>query len=290
TAGWLAAQYPQVRVHRLQHNHGFAAANNVGFQLARAPLIATLNNDAIPAPDWLAQLVAAAHAHPEAGMFASRMVYLHDPDTIDAAGILTDAAGIAWNRRAGERATPEPDREVFGACAGAALYRKAMLAQLGGFDPTFFAYLEDVDLAWRAQWAGWRAWYVDGARARHAHSSTAVEESPFKTFHLGRNKVWTIVKNYPWPALVRYGPLILAYDLASLPFTVLRQRSLAALQGRLAALRELPRVARARRAARAQRRVRWDDIRTRLAPIAPPWGVWARQRALRATLKRRPAA
>ena len=281
TAEWIAEAYPRTVLKHLESNHGFSEANNIGFGLAQAQLIATLNNDAVPDSDWLHKLVQAANEHPEAGSFGSRIVLDRDPNIIDSAGVVTDVLGIAWDRHNAETVGVDAAGEVFGACAGAALYRKALLDETGGFDPAFFAYLEDVDLAWRARWLGWTARYVPEARVVHAHSATGTEESPFKTFHLGRNKVWTIAKNHPARALLLYGPLLVAYDLASLPITMARQRNLAALRGRLAGLRSLGPVLRQRKQVAASRRFAWDDIRPFVDSPSWPWAVWRRQRRLR---------
>lgn len=281
TAEWIAQAYPRTVLKRLESNHGFSEANNIGFGLAQAQLIATLNNDAVPDPNWLHKLVQAAYEHPDAGSFASRIVLDRDPNIIDSAGVVTDVLGIAWDRHNADPVGADAAGEVFGACAGAALYRKALLDETGGFDPAFFAYLEDVDLAWRARWLGWTARYVPEARVVHAHSATGTEESPFKTFHLGRNKVWTIAKNHPTRALLLYGPLLLAYDLASLPITLARQRNLAALRGRLAGFGSLGPVLRQRKQVAACRRVDWEEIRPFVAGPSWPWDVWRRQQRLR---------
>ncbi|MDE2867055.1 MAG: glycosyltransferase family 2 protein [Chloroflexota bacterium] len=281
TEEWIAEAYPRTILKRLESNHGFSEANNIGFGLARADLVATLNNDAVPDSDWLYSLVQAAHEHPETGSFASRMVLDRDHNIIDSAGVVTDVLGIAWDRHNAEPVGSDEAGDVFGACAGAALYRKALLDETGGFDSAFFAYLEDVDLAWRARWLGWTARYVPEARVVHAHSATGTEESPFKTFYLGRNKVWTVAKNHPTRALLLYGPLLVAYDLASLPITMVRQRNLAALRGRLAGLGSLGPVLRLRKQVAASRRVAWEDIRPFVASPSWPWEVWRRQRRLR---------
>ena len=295
TAAWVRVEYPSVRLVELSQNTGFAAGNNRGFEAARAPLIATINNDAIPDPDWLASLVSAASAHPDAGMFASRMVYLHDPEVVDSAGISMDPLGIAWNRSAGTRLREDDaDGEVFGASAGAALYRRELIEATGGFDERFFAYLEDVDLAWRARWLGWKARYVTAARVRHAHSATWADDSPLKTYHLGRNKVWLIAKNFPLGALLRWLALILAYDAASLPVTVWRQRSPAAVRGRLAGLMRLPEIwasrasvlpPRRRRGPRAAGAEAWSDLREVMEPLRSPLAIWRRHRRLRRALR-----
>jgi GT2 family glycosyltransferase len=166
-------------------------------------------------------------------MFADR------PTTINSTGISIDRAAIAWDRRGGE---PEDGREtepveVFGACAGAALYRREMLQEVGRFDEAFFAYLEDVDLAWRAQRMGWHCLYVPAAHVLHRHSATGQEGSPFKSFHLGRNKVWLVVKNYPFGCLWYWVPLLVFYDLAAVLYALLARRDVYALRGRWAGLR-----------------------------------------------------
>ena len=127
---WVARSYPDVVLVELGSNQGFAAANNAGFTHARTELIATLNNDAQPDPDWLASLVHAADAHPEAGSFASRVVLTNNPNILDSTGITTDVLGIAWNRHSTDPVGSESEGEVFGACAAAALYRKHLLETL----------------------------------------------------------------------------------------------------------------------------------------------------------------
>lgn len=289
TTAWVREAFPSVRLVGLPENTGFAAGNNRGFESARAPLVATINNDAIPDPDWLASLVRAATEHPDVGMFASRMVYLHDPEVIDSAGISLDPLGIAWDRNAGTPVQDDVDGEVFGASAGAALYRREMLQATGGFDERFFAYLEDVDLAWRARWLGWSARYVTGARVRHMHSATWAEDSPLKTYHLGRNKVWLILKNYPLGPLLRWLPLILAYDAASLPVTAWRQRSLAAVRGRLAGIWRLPEIWRGRaHLGPARRTITWSELGEVMEPVRSPLAVWRRHRQLRRALRPKP--
>jgi GT2 family glycosyltransferase len=101
-------------------------------------------------------------------MCASKMLFANQPHVINSAGINIDPVGIAWDYRGGEQPGQEEEPiEVFGPCAGAALYRRAVLEEIGLLDEDFFAYLEDVDLAWRARPAGWRALYVPAARVYH---------------------------------------------------------------------------------------------------------------------------
>jgi GT2 family glycosyltransferase len=282
----LAARDARVRVLRNVRNFGFAGPNNQGVEAARGELVATLNNDAPPEPGWLAALLDVARANPTAGSVASRMVFAHQPAVIQSAGISIDRAAIAWDRHVG-RPIAQSDTgvtEVFGASAGAALYRREMLRRLGGFDARFFLYLEDVDLAWRARLAGWRALYAPQAVVRHAHSASAKEGSPFKNWHLGRNKVWTTIKCYPTSGLRRYLPAVLAYDLASLPYTVATKRDLSPLTGRLAALRCLAPFLRDRATIARTHPDGWARTRDWMEPLKPPLEVFGRYRSLRQVL------
>jgi GT2 family glycosyltransferase len=165
---------------------------------------------------------------------------------------------------------------VFGPCAGAALYRRELFAEIGLFDEDFFAYLEDVDLAWRARWRGWQAVFVPGALVYHAHSATGREGSPFKVRLLSKNKILLLVKNYPMPYLLLYLPWITAYELLSLGYAVLHYRELSALRGRLAALRLLPRALAKRRALQAGPHLPPREIFLGLAPAVWPWQAYGR--------------
>jgi len=249
-----------LRFHRNPINLGFAAAVNQGIWMTRAPYVAVLNDDAFPEPEWLESLLEAMEAGPEIGSCASLMVFAHRPDIVQSAGIAIDRAAIAWDRLRGHPvAQAQAPAEVFGASAGAALYRRAMLEALKGFDGRFFAYLEDVDLAWRAQIAGWRCIYVPRARVHHLTSASLGEGAPLHRFLLGRNKVWLAVKNAPAEDL----PLIFLYDLLALGYALLRHRDRWALEGRRAGLRGI-------RPFLAERRPGSPRV---LSPLVPPWEV-----------------
>ena len=282
----LRAEGAPLRVIRNERNLGFAGPNNQAFSVAQGEFIATLNNDAPPEPGWLAALLDAARRDRQIGSVASRMVFAHRPDVIQSAGIAVDRAAIAWDRHAGLPAAQSDaaTTEVFGASAGAALYRSDMLRELGGFDARFFMYLEDVDLAWRARLAGWKAVYAANAVVRHAHSASAKEGSPFKNWHLGRNKLWTTAKCYPAIGLRRYLPAVIAYDLASLPYTMTTKRDLSPLTGRLAALRGLAPILRDRSVLHRRYADGWERTKEWMEPLKRPLDLFGRQRALRRVL------
>jgi GT2 family glycosyltransferase len=283
SADWVAERFPTVWLIRNEVNLGFAAGNNQAIRASKGAYIATLNNDTYVEPDWLASLVQTMETDPQVGMCASKMLFADSPEIINSTGICLDPVGIAWDRQGGE---PDDNREtapleVFGPCAGAALYRRAMLDQIGLFDEDFFAYLEDVDVAWRAQLGGWRCLYVPAARVYHVHSGTSVEGSRFKNQLLGRNKLWSIAKNYPLRRLLLHLPLILAYDLAAVLYALVARGDTSALAGRWAGLRGLGRMLRKRSAVQSLRQnyagAHWND---HLEPLVPPWKVLARYRHL----------
>lgn len=271
----LERDFGWVRLIRNAENRGFAAANNQAIRATSTPLVATLNNDTRVEPNWLEALVAVMDSNPKIGACASKMLFADRPGIINSAGIAIDRTGIAWDRLGGQPDDSDDDtpQVVFGACAGAALYRRAMLDEIGLFDEDFFAYLEDVDLAWRAQAAGWRTSYVPSARLFHHHSGTLGEGSPFKNRLLGRNKVWLLAKNYPWPHCLWYGPLVIAYDLGSVLMALLRGDANPAL-GRWWGLIGLPGMLR--------KRARSDgDVLKTMEPPQFPWVVWRRYRHLK---------
>ena len=185
-------------------NLGFCAANNQGIAAARGPLIALLNNDAEADPGWLAALADAAAREPGYAMFASKIVSHDDPSVIDKVGHLIYPDGQNRGRGTGERDRGQYDRveEVAWPDGCAALYRKSMLDEIGGFDEDFFAYADDAELGLRARIAGFRALAVPSALVRHRLGSTLGRYSPERIFLIERNRLWLVFKLYPgrlWP-------------------------------------------------------------------------------------------
>jgi GT2 family glycosyltransferase len=259
TGEWLAAQ-ADVRVIRNERNVGFAAACNQGIRASRAPFAALLNDDAYAEPGWLAALRDAMADG--VGAVASLMVYASRPEIVQCAGICLDRAAIAWERLAGRPvAEAGGPCDVFGASGGACLYRRAMLDEIGLLDEAFFAYQEDVDLAWRARRAGWRCRYAPGARVRHDVSATSGAGSPFKNRLQGRNKMWMAWKNAP----LRDWPVIACYDAAAVAYAGVMRGEWAHLRGRWEALRRARSMLRARRGGRPL--VSGPDA------LAAPWRV-----------------
>ncbi len=190
------------RVIENPRNLGFGAAVNQGMRASRAPYLATLNDDAAARPGWLEALVHAIQPRPDAGMCASK-VLLAELGVLDSAGMLMCADGSSRQRGHGrppsEFSTPE---EVLFPSGSAALYRRAMLEEIGGFDEDFFLYSEDTDLGLRARWAGWRCLYAPDAIVDHRYSHSAGRASPLKAYYVERNRLFLVVKNFPAPDLL----------------------------------------------------------------------------------------
>lgn len=219
---------------------GFAGAVAAGLAVARGEWIALVNDDCVPHRDALAEMLAAGAACPEAGSVAACIRFAARPGTVNSAGIDVDELGVARERRLGEpvRAVETDVVEVFGASATLALHRRAMLEAVGGVDPSFFAYLEDADLAWRARLAGWRCLLAPRAVALHHHSATLGHGSKAKHLLVGRNRVRMLAKNASRRQLRRRLVAIVAYDLLYVAYAAAADRTLAPLAGRVRGLRD----------------------------------------------------
>jgi GT2 family glycosyltransferase len=212
--------FSDVRVVSLQENRGFAAAANAGIEASETDLIVLLNNDTETEPGWLAALVRTADDHRETGLFASKLVDFHDRRFLDGAGDALRLSGLPYRLGHGEKDCGQFEKPgyVFGACAAAALYRRALLEEIGLFDEDFVSYCEDGDLSFRAQLAGYRCLYVPDAVVYHmGGASTGGKRSATATRLGTRNSVSLLVKNLP-----------LSVTPHVLPFFVLGQVSRAA--------------------------------------------------------------
>src|SRR5215813_7450088 len=149
-------------------NLGFAAGNNFAAARARGAWLALLNPDAVPTQDWLEQLIAATHRHPDAAMFGSTQIDAADPERLDGAGDHYLAIGLPWRGGYGwARSALPAEGEVFSPCAAACLIRTDAFRAAGGFDERFFCYVEDVDLAFRLRLRGHHCVQIRATVVRH---------------------------------------------------------------------------------------------------------------------------
>jgi GT2 family glycosyltransferase len=235
----IKRECPAARWIQLDGNYGFAAAAQVGIEATSSPWVLMLNNDATIERDAI-RLIGERSVADDVGTIALQMRFTARPEIVNSAGIGVDVLGVAYDRFLGTPADGPASRpaEVFGACAGAAVYRRAMLDEIGGFDRGYFLYLDDVDVAWRARMAGWRAVYAPEAIVWHAHSATTKHGSSFKYFHVGRSRARLLAKNADRRLLLRHGLQMLIYDAAYVVYVAVRDRTLAPLRGRVEGLRE----------------------------------------------------
>ena len=210
---FVRAEYPEVRLIELEANRGFTGACNIGMDAATGAYIALLNNDTEVAHDWAEQVTKAFEAHPQAGIIASKMLLFDQRDRLHTAGDFFTTDGRAGNRGAWEwdRGQYDEGEYVFSACGGSAVYRRSMLSDIGTLDDDFFFLLEDVDLAWRAQLAGYQVWYEPSAVVYHYLSATGGGVTA--SYHDGRNGIWLIVKNLPAGLARKYARKIIARQL-----------------------------------------------------------------------------
>jgi hypothetical protein len=258
TVAWLGENWPLVQVISLSENLGVTAALNVCAHAGRGELVALFNNDMELEPDCLGELVAALDQHPEAGWAGAKLRDFEQRELLDGAGDVFTWAATGGRRGHGQRDHGQYDApgEIFGACGGAALYRRSVLRLVGDFDEDFFAFYEDVDWNLRAQLAGFSCRYVPSAVVYHMGSATIGRGlSDFTRYHLWRNTLWIITKDIPAGALLRHAPQLILGQLVNLAVAVRDRKLDIWLRVWRDALKGLPRALRKRRVVQRRRRV-----------------------------------
>ena len=214
----------RLRVETLPTNLGFAAATNRGAHLAQGSWLALLNADAFPQPDWLEQHMLVAGGNPGT-FFASRQIQANRPALLDGEGDVYYTSGLALRQNYNTRhSAPGAPREVFSACAAAALYPREDFLAVGGTDEDYFAYHEDVDLGFRLRLRGLRCLLVPAAVVHHVGAASSGFRSAFAIYHGHRNLVWTYAKDMPAPWVWLYLPLHLLVNLLSIVYFVLARK------------------------------------------------------------------
>jgi GT2 family glycosyltransferase len=284
----LLLGYPEVKkLVRLPgtRGHGFVAAVNAGLVEARGGIIVLLNNDAVPDPGWLGELMGGLERNPWAGMAASKLMLYDRPDHFHSTGDYYGLEGVpnsrgVWQRDEGQY---EREEEVFGPCAAAAAYRREVLqdlAQCGGtnpphrvLDPQLWMYCEDVDLNLRARLRGFRTVYVPTARVRHRLSATG--GGRLASYYVGRNLIYLLAKDIPGKIIRRN---LLGIARAQARFILEAARHIrqpaarARLRGIVVGLATWPRVLPTRRRVMASAPVTPGHFERTLRRFTPPCG------------------
>lgn len=219
---YVMENYPWVHMIELSENFGFCKAVNEGIRMARSPYVLLLNNDIETKENLLEEMLAAMRRHKKAFSCAAKMIQFHDRKHLDDAGNYYCALGWAFARGKGKPSDfYEKEEKIFSSCAGAAIYRKKIFDKIGYFDEEHFAYLEDMDIGYRARIYGYQNWYAPKAIVYHVGSGTTGSRyNQFKTRYSSRNNVYLIYKNMPLLQIILNLPLlILGFGTKILFFT-----------------------------------------------------------------------
>ena len=271
TADWIATEHPEARVVPLPTNVGFCAAANAGIAAARGEFIQLLNNDAEVLPGWL-EAGLAPFDDPLVGSVAPLVAIRSRPTRVDSAGDAYAFFGWPSKRGHGESIghwARRPVEEVFGASASSAFYRADALRSVGAFDPSYGSYYEDVDLAFRLRWAGYRCVYAPSCRILHDVSATYHHGSSSLHRRMSRNAEALFWSNLPAVWLVLAILPRFAFLAAQLVWKLSRGQARAFLAGKAAAFRSIPmyRHQRSRRRAIARTAIARPNFRIDVVPI-----------------------
>ena len=229
----LQQEYPEARVIALSENTGFCHAVNLGIRESRTPYAILLNNDTVVKDGFVQALVEAIEEAEDIFSVSSMMLSMQDETIIDDAGDGYSALGWAYSRGKGLPAAEyEKKVEIFAACGGASIYRRKIIEEIGYFDENHFAYLEDIDLGYRARIYGYRNLYEPRAKVIHAGSATSGSRyNEFKTRLSSANNAYLIGKNMPLLQLILNFPLLLLGFLVKACFFARKKMGKLYIQG-----------------------------------------------------------
>jgi GT2 family glycosyltransferase len=249
SVAYVRADFPEVNVIPLSENRGFTGGNIAGYERARGELIVLLNNDTEADPHWLEELHKASGVFPKAGSFASKMMLFDQRSRIDNCGFGLTKVGtgvhLGFNELDGPRWS-EP-RRVFGACAGAAAYRRSMLEDVGFFDPDLFIIFEDLDLSFRAQLRSYECMFVPSATVYHHVGHTLRKYPARRAYFEERNIDLVYLKNMPLGLILLALPKRLMFEIGCALYFFRLGVGTAFLKAKMDVLRGLPSVLRKRR-------------------------------------------
>jgi hypothetical protein len=273
SVSFIQREFPEVRTICLNRNTGFPYAVNRGIEAAQGQYIAVLNNDTDCDPRWLEEMREAFETHPDVGFCATKILEMRDRLRIGGAGDVCYLNGIAMSRWKGDLDEDHPltPEYVFSASACASIYRRELVERIGLFDEDFYFSFEDVDYGFRAQLAGFRCLYVPTAIVQHLGCGSIfnLKVHRMAIFHLNRNQIFYIIKNFPTPLLRKYGMKILETQVRSVLSHAVRPELGfvgLALRAKCAALLQLPRLLQKRRVIQASRKVSVEYIEQLLLP------------------------
>lgn len=215
---YIKNYYPEVIIEQFSENKGFSIAINKGIELSNGNYIFLLNNDTEVEKRCLQVLNRILDKRKDIGFCATKMLYFYDRNKINDCGDVFSIYGIAHQGGKGENNGWKYNKEelVFGACAGAAIYQKEVFNKIGTLDDIFFAYLEDIDLSFRAQLFGFKCLYIPEAIVYHIDGGTSKKIDNFSRFLTLRNSLYVITKNLPFLLIVILLPFLIIGQLRNI--------------------------------------------------------------------------
>ena len=247
---FIKKNYPDIQLIEFHKNLGFSVAINEGIKQSMSEYVFLLNNDTELTPGFLDEILSALNDNNENDYCAPKILNYHRRNILDGAGdgIFKGGAGYRLGTLEKDNGMYNEKKTVFGACAGAAIYRRSFFKQVGYFDEDFFAYLEDVDINFRANLLGLKCLYVPAAKIYHIGSATTGSTLNDFTVQLTTKNIFSvIIKNYPMPILLKCMPEILLYHIAWFFFVLKKDLLMAYIRGINGALLDLPKMWRKRK-------------------------------------------
>jgi GT2 family glycosyltransferase len=279
SAEYVRTHFPEVRLIALHENRGFTGGNIAGWELVRnGPphgLIVLLNNDTEAHPLWLEEIHEASRNYPSAGTFASKMMMFDERNRIENCGFSMSTIGFTIDLGRGELDSPawsEP-RQVFGACAGAAAYRRGMLEDVGFLDNDFFMTSEDVDLSFRAQLRGYDCWMIPKAIVYHRYRGAMSKFPTRQAFFTHRNSEFVYLKNMPAGLMLSHLPGRIIYERAATVYSFSAGYGRTFVKAKIDALRQLAPVFRKRNEIQERKTISNAQLHLRMQKkwVGPKW-------------------
>ncbi len=220
----IREQFPDVQLVELSENLGFSAAVNKGIELSNSKYVLLLNNDTVAEADFLEEMERAIDESSMIFSVSAKMIQMKDANKIDGAGDRYCALGWAYARYKDKDVhNAMMPCHIFSACAGAAIYRRDLLNKIGLFDCNHFAYLEDLDIGYRAKIYGYENHYAPNAKVYHVGSGASGSRyNEFKISLSAKNNVYLLYKNMPILQLLLNLPLLLIGFLVKYLFFLLK--------------------------------------------------------------------
>jgi GT2 family glycosyltransferase len=279
---YVRSNFPEVKLCILPENIGFAGGVNAGIKASAGSYVVLLNNDTEVVEQWLEHLAAAITAHPDLFIFASNLVNYFERDLVDSAGDGMDLSLGPY--KIGERLPVQGfkgTRFIFGACGGGGCYKRELFEEIGLFDEDFFAYFEDVDLSFRANWAGHRCLSVPDAVIYHKVGGTSdTNQARRDRFDImrRRNFFYLILKNYPISFLLKFFPFIFVSHCLLFVVNLFRGRFKVALMTQWDIVKGLPKVLVKRQSIMSSRRISNAQMHALCLPKYGSWGGFLRKK------------